>query len=110
MRDEVGSVIATVTENLGGANQSVSLTSYDAWGKARATTGSAAYEDLAPGSFYSPTPSGQEEGFAGHENLTDMSELRRCVFHAKPVTHFTLCRSGISPDAGRRFYDMAVTQ
>lgn len=36
---EVGSVIATVTENLGGANQTVTLTSYDAWGKARATTG-----------------------------------------------------------------------
>lgn len=28
-------MIATVTENLGGVNQSVMLTSYDAWGKAR---------------------------------------------------------------------------
>ena len=71
VRDEVGSVIATVTENLGGANQTVALTSYDAWGKARATTGSTAYQDLLPGTFYSPTPSGQEEGFAGHDNLSD---------------------------------------
>lgn len=52
VQDEVGSVIATVTENLGGANQAVALTSdvqgctsatkgrmpgaaYDVWGKAR---------------------------------------------------------------------------
>ncbi len=71
VHDEVGSVIATVTENLGGANQSVTLTSYDAWGKARPTTGSNAYQDPAPGSFYSPTPAGQQEGFAGHDNLSD---------------------------------------
>ena len=71
VHDEVGSVIATVTENLGGANQSVTLTSYDAWGKARPTSGSTAYQDPAPGSFYSPTPAGQEEGFAGHDNLSD---------------------------------------
>lgn len=32
VRDEVGSVIATVTESLGGANQVAALTSYDAWG------------------------------------------------------------------------------
>lgn len=38
VRDEVGSVIATVTESLGGANQSVSLSSYDAWGKTRPTS------------------------------------------------------------------------
>ena len=72
VHDEVGSVMATVTENLGGANQSVTLTSYDAWGKARPTTGISAYQDPAPGTFYSPTPSGQNEGFAGHENLTDV--------------------------------------
>ena len=71
VRDEVGSVIAMVTENLGGANQTVSLSSYDAWGKARPTSGTTAYQDPAPGMFYSPTPSGQEEGFAGHDNLED---------------------------------------
>ena len=71
VRDEVGSVIATVTESLGGANQTVALTSYDAWGKARPTSGASAYQDPAPGTFYSPTPSGQEEGFAGHDNLED---------------------------------------
>ena len=71
VRDEVGSVIATVTENLGGANQTVALASYDAWGKARPTSGSTAYQDPAPGTFYSPTPSGQEEGYAGHDNLSD---------------------------------------
>ncbi|MGH7157339.1 MAG: hypothetical protein ACREGG_04495, partial [Candidatus Saccharimonadales bacterium] len=71
VRDEVGSVIATVTESLGGANQSVALTSYDAWGKARPTSGTGAYQDPAPGTFYSPTPAGQEEGFAGHDNLSD---------------------------------------
>ena len=71
VRDEVGSVIATVTESLGGANQTVSLSSYDAWGKARPTTGSTAYQDPPPGTFYSPTPAGQQEGFAGHDNLSD---------------------------------------
>ena len=71
VRDEVGSVIATVTENLGGSNQTMSLTSYDAWGKARPTTGSLAYQIPASGTFFSPTPSGQEEGFAGHDNLSD---------------------------------------
>ena len=71
VRDEVGSVIATATENLGGANQAVTLSSYDAWGKARPTSGSNAYQDPAPGTFYSPTPAGQEEGFAGHDNLSD---------------------------------------
>ena len=40
VHDEVGSVIATVSENLGGANQRMALTSYDVWGKARATVGS----------------------------------------------------------------------
>lgn len=57
VHDEVGSVIATVTETLGGANQTVSLSSYDAWGKARATMGSSAYQPLSPGMFYSPTSS-----------------------------------------------------
>jgi RHS repeat-associated protein len=71
VHDEVGSVIAVVTENLGGANQTMSLTSYDAWGKARPTTGSGAYANLPPGTFYSPTPSGQNEGYAGHDNLSD---------------------------------------
>ena len=71
VRDEVGSVIATVTESLGGANQTVALNSYDAWGKARPTSGTTAYQDPAPGTFYSPTPSGKEEGFAGHDNLSD---------------------------------------
>lgn len=45
VRDEVGSVIATVTESLGGANQTVALSSYDAWGKARATSGGTAYQN-----------------------------------------------------------------
>jgi RHS repeat-associated protein len=49
----------------------MSLTNYDAWGKARATSGASAYQDPAPGTFYSPTPSGQNEGFAGHDNLED---------------------------------------
>lgn len=44
---------------------------YDAWGKARPTSGSTAYQDPAPGTFYSPTPAGQEEGYAGHDNLSD---------------------------------------
>lgn len=71
VRDEVGSVIATITENLGGVNQAVALTSYDAWGKARPTSGGSAYQDPAPGTCYSPTPTGQEEGYAGHDNLAD---------------------------------------
>ncbi len=71
VHDEVGSVMATVTENLGGSNQTMSLTSYDAWGKARPTSGTNAYQYPAPGTFYSPTPAGQEEGFAGHDNLSD---------------------------------------
>ncbi len=40
----------------------------------------------------------------------DIARDQICVFHAKPVTHFTSCRSGISPDAGRRFHRMSVTQ
>lgn len=39
VHDEVGSIIATVTESLGGSNQAMSLTSYDAWGQARPTRG-----------------------------------------------------------------------
>ncbi|MGH8321147.1 MAG: RHS repeat-associated core domain-containing protein [Gammaproteobacteria bacterium] len=86
MHDEVGSVIATVTENLGGAHQRVSLVSdvhgctsaaggrmpraaYDAWGKQRPTTGANAYTDPAPGTYFTPTPVGQHEGYAGHEDM-----------------------------------------
>ncbi|MGH8306688.1 MAG: RHS repeat-associated core domain-containing protein [Gammaproteobacteria bacterium] len=86
MHDEVGSVIATVTENLGGAHQRVSLVSdvhgctsaaggrmpraaYDAWGKQRPTTGANAYTDPVPGTYFTPTPVGQHEGYAGHEDM-----------------------------------------
>ena len=46
VHDEVGSVAATVRENLGGSNQIMVRTSYDAWGKARpvlATGGATPY-------------------------------------------------------------------
>ncbi len=72
VHDEVGSVIATVTENLGGANQAMSLTSYGAWGKARPTLtagGETAYASLGPGNYLTGTPVGQQEGYAGHEDL-----------------------------------------
>jgi RHS repeat-associated protein len=72
VHDEVSSVIATVTENLGGSNQSLTLNSYDAWGKARPVTGTTAYQDPAAGTFLDPTQPGQHEGFAGHENLDDV--------------------------------------
>ena len=67
----LGSVEATSDGN----GQNVTQYSYDAWGKARPTTGTSAYQDPAPGSFYSPTPAGQEEGFAGHDNLRDRGRV-----------------------------------
>ncbi|MGH8306686.1 MAG: RHS repeat-associated core domain-containing protein [Gammaproteobacteria bacterium] len=69
VHDEVGSVIATVTENLGGSGQTMSLASYDAWGKQRPTTGANAYTDPVPGTYFTPTPVGQHEGYAGHEDM-----------------------------------------
>jgi hypothetical protein len=63
VHDEVGSVIATVTENLGGSNQTLTLNSYDAWGKARPSTGTMAYQDPVPGTFLNPSHSGQHEGY-----------------------------------------------
>jgi RHS repeat-associated protein len=72
VHDEVGSVIATVTENVGGSNQALTLNSYDAWGKARPTTGTAAYQDPDPGIYLNPTQAGQHEGYADHENLDDV--------------------------------------
>ncbi len=69
VHDEVGSVVATVTESLGGANQAVALVSYDAWSKQRPTSGANAYADPAPGTYFSPIPVGQQEGYAGHEDM-----------------------------------------
>jgi RHS repeat-associated protein len=65
-------VTATVTENLGGSNQTLTLNSYDAWGKARPVTGATPYEDPVPGTYLNPSHSGQHEGYAGHENLDDV--------------------------------------
>ena len=72
VRDEVGSVIAAVTENLGGANQQFAVYSYDVWGKSRPTTGANAFVDPSPGTYMPGTLPGQHEGFATHEDLEDI--------------------------------------
>jgi RHS repeat-associated protein len=72
VHDQVGSVIAEVTENEDSTNQQMALMSYDAWGKARPTGGSPAWQPLAAGSFMDPSFAGQYEGFGQHENLDDV--------------------------------------
>lgn len=74
VHDEVGSVIATATEGLGGVNQTLAVYSYDVWGKARTATGTGAYADPAPGSFLpdAQVMAGQHEGYADHEDIEDI--------------------------------------
>ena len=74
VQDQVDSVIAEVTEGLGGLNQQFAVYGHDAWGKARPTSGTGANIALLPGVFQpdSAVMSGQHEGFAGHEDLEDI--------------------------------------
>ena len=74
VHDEVGSVVAAVTENLGGSNQQLVVYSHDVWGKARPASGSNAYADPLPATYLpgTSTLAGQQEGFAGHEDLEDI--------------------------------------
>ena len=74
VHDQVGGVIATVTEGLYGANQQLTVYSHDPWGKARPTSGAGANSSLPSGTFLSDSAvmAGQHEGFAGHEDLEDI--------------------------------------
>lgn len=74
MNDQVGSVVAAVTENLGGTNQQLLVYSFNVWGKARPASGSNAYVDPLPAAYLpgTSTLAGQQEGFAGHEDLEDI--------------------------------------
>lgn len=65
--DHLGSVEAVSDGN--GAN--VVQYSYDAWGKARPTSGTCAYVSPAWGSCSATLP-GKTTGYTGHENLTDV--------------------------------------
>lgn len=69
VRDQVDSVVAEVTENLGGLNQQLALYSHDPWGKARPAS---TYVAPAPGTYLPGTLPGQHEGFAEHEDLEDI--------------------------------------
>ena len=65
--DEIGSVEVTSD----GSGGSLARYAYSAWGKARPVAGTGAYVTPGYGNCTAALP-GQREGFAGHENLTDL--------------------------------------
>ncbi len=81
--DHLGEVEATVS----GSGTNLVQYSYDAWGKARATSGANAFVSAAWGSC-SPTLPGQHAGYGTHENLDD-----QCLVHMEGRVY--------DPDTGR---------
>lgn len=74
VHDQVGSVIATITEDVGRTGQQMTVYSHDVWGKARPASGAQALQDPPEGTYLTGavTMAGQHEGFASHEDLEDI--------------------------------------